>query len=69
PQLARRLTRATGPNALPAACLGAALLAAADLAGQRLVPGHQLPVGVVTGLLGGGYLIRLLGTERKAGRL
>ncbi|MFC4906635.1 FecCD family ABC transporter permease [Actinomadura gamaensis] len=69
PQLARRLTRASGPNALPAACLGAALLAAADLAGQRLVPGHQLPVGVVTGLLGGGYLIWLLSTERKAGRL
>ncbi|WP_084336942.1 FecCD family ABC transporter permease [Actinomadura oligospora] len=69
PQLARRLTRSSGPNALPAACLGAALLAAADLAGQRLVPGHQLPVGVVTGLLGGGYLIWLLTTERKAGRL
>ncbi|MEV5571357.1 iron chelate uptake ABC transporter family permease subunit [Spirillospora sp. NPDC052269] len=69
PQLARHLTRAPGPNALPAACLGAALLAAADLAGQRLVPGHQLPVGVVTGLLGGGYLIWLLTTERKAGRL
>ncbi|MEV4257997.1 iron chelate uptake ABC transporter family permease subunit [Spirillospora sp. NPDC049652] len=69
PQLARRLTRSSGPNALPAACLGAAMLAAADLAGQRLIPGHQLPVGVVTGLLGGGYLIWLLSTERKAGRL
>ncbi|MCP2338714.1 FecCD family ABC transporter permease [Actinomadura rupiterrae] len=69
PQPARRLTRASGPNALPSACLGAAMLAAADLAGQRLVPGHQLPVGVVTGLLGGGYLIWLLSTERKAGRL
>ncbi|WP_019630982.1 FecCD family ABC transporter permease [Actinomadura atramentaria] len=69
PQLARRLTRAPGPNLLPSAAMGAALLAAADLAGQRVVPGHQLPVGVVTGLLGGCYLIWLLVTERKSGRI
>ncbi|MFI0444779.1 FecCD family ABC transporter permease [Actinomadura sp. 6N118] len=69
PQLARRLTRTPGPNLLPAACLGAAMLVAADFAGQRLFPGHQLPVGVVTGLLGGGYLVWLLATERKTGRI
>ncbi|MEU5881536.1 iron chelate uptake ABC transporter family permease subunit [Spirillospora sp. NPDC047279] len=69
PQLARRLTRAPGPNLLPAACLGAAMLVTADFAGQRLFPGHQLPVGVVTGLLGGGYLVWLLATERKTGRI
>jgi iron complex transport system permease protein len=60
PQLARRLTRAPGPNLLPSLCLGAALLVSADVVGQRAFPGHQLPVGVVTGLLGGGYLIWLL---------
>lgn len=69
PQLARRLTRAPGPNLLPATCMGALLLSAADLAGQRVFPGHQLPVGVVTGVLGGGYLVWLLATERKAGRI
>ncbi|MFR9676985.1 FecCD family ABC transporter permease [Streptomyces sp. TR06-5] len=69
PQLARRLTRAPGPNLLPALCLGAALMVLADLAAQRLVPGHTLPVGVVTGVLGGGYLVWLLATERRAGRL
>lgn len=69
PQLARRLTRTAGPNLLPAACMGAALLVAADWAAQRAFPGHQLPVGVVTGLLGGGYLIWLLVTERKTGRI
>lgn len=69
PQLARRLTRTAGPNLLPAACMGAALLAAADWAAQRGFPGHQLPVGVVTGLLGGGYLVWLLVTERKTGRM
>ncbi|NDU74365.1 iron chelate uptake ABC transporter family permease subunit [Actinomadura sp. DSM 109109] len=69
PQLARRLTRTAGPNLLPAACMGAALLVAADWAAQRGFPGHQLPVGVVTGLLGGGYLVWLLVTERKTGRM
>lgn len=69
PQLARRLTRTPGPNLLPAMCMGAALLVAADWAALRAFPGHQLPVGVVTGLLGGGYLVWLLVTERKTGRI
>ncbi|KKJ97438.1 iron chelate uptake ABC transporter family permease subunit [Micromonospora sp. HK10] len=64
PHLARRLTRAPGPNLLPAAALGAALLVAADQLAQHAVAGHQLPVGVVTGVLGGGYLAWLLAGER-----
>ncbi|GGV04453.1 ABC transporter permease [Actinomadura cremea] len=69
PQLARRLTRATGPGLLPATCMGAALLVAADWLAQNAFPGRQLPVGVVTGLLGGGYLVWLLVAERKRGRI
>ncbi|MFD0901759.1 FecCD family ABC transporter permease [Actinomadura sediminis] len=69
PQLARRLTRATGPGLLPAMCMGAALLVAADWIAQNAFPGRQLPVGVVTGLLGGGYLVWLLVAERKRGRI
>jgi ABC-type enterobactin transport system permease subunit len=69
PQLARRLTKAPGPGLLPAMCMGAALLIAADLAGQRLFSGDELPVGVVTGVLGGGYLVWLLSSERRAGRI
>jgi iron complex transport system permease protein len=69
PQLARRLTRTAGPDLLPSACMGAALLTAADWVAQRAFPGHQLPVGVVTGLIGGGYLVWLLVTERKTGRI
>ncbi|MFF4888488.1 FecCD family ABC transporter permease [Micromonospora chersina] len=61
PHLARRLTRAPGPNLLPSAVVGAALLLAAD---QLAVAGRQLPVGVVTGVLGGGYLAWLLAGER-----
>lgn len=69
PQLARRLTADPGPNLAASLCMGAALLTGADLAGQRIVPGHQLPVGVLTGVLGGGYLLWLLATQRKRGRI
>ncbi|MFG1780731.1 FecCD family ABC transporter permease [Micromonospora sp. NPDC049051] len=69
PHLARRLTRAPGPNLLPSAAVGAVLLVGADQLALRAFPGHQLPVGVVTGVLGGAYLVWLLATERRAGRL
>jgi iron-siderophore transport system permease protein len=63
PQIARRLTRASGPGIGCAALTGAALLAAADLGGRLLLPDRELPVGVVTGVLGGVYLIALLTRE------
>ncbi|MEU1946119.1 FecCD family ABC transporter permease [Streptomyces sp. NPDC059474] len=69
PQLARRLTRSSGPNLLPAAWMGAALLVTADWAAQRAFGADQLPVGVLTGMLGGAYLLWLLVTERRAGRI
>ncbi|MBB4930427.1 iron complex transport system permease protein [Lipingzhangella halophila] len=69
PHLARRLTRAPGPNLVATLCMGAALLVTADWLAQRAFPGRELPVGVVTGLLGGGYLVWLLIAERRAGRI
>ncbi|MEV0642131.1 iron chelate uptake ABC transporter family permease subunit [Streptomyces sp. NPDC050619] len=69
PQLARRLTRSPGPNLLSSLCMGAALLVAADWVSQRAFGADQLPVGVVTGVLGGVYLLWLLVIERKAGRI
>jgi iron complex transport system permease protein len=69
PQLARRLTRSPGPNLVPSLCMGATLLVTADWASQRAFGADQLPVGVVTGVLGGVYLLWLLVTERKAGRI
>lgn len=69
PQLARRLTRSPGPNLVPSLCMGAALLVTADWAAQRAFGADQLPVGVVTGVLGGAYLLWLLVTERRAGRI
>ncbi|MFB6439349.1 FecCD family ABC transporter permease [Streptomyces sp. NPDC056411] len=80
PQLARRLNvprfrkgakggPLPGPNLVLSALMGAVLLVAADWASQRLFGADQLPVGVLTGVLGGGYLLWLLATERKAGRV
>ncbi|MFG2131034.1 FecCD family ABC transporter permease [Streptomyces sp. NPDC048751] len=69
PQLARRLTRSPGPNLLPSLCMGAALLVTADWVSQRAFGADQLPVGVVTGVVGGVYLLWLLVTERRAGRI
>ncbi|CAM5559947.1 ABC transporter permease [Streptomyces spiroverticillatus] len=69
PQVARRLTRAPGPNLVASALMGSALLIVADWAAQSAFGERQLPVGVVTGVVGGCYLLWLLVTERKAGRL
>ncbi|MEU4151847.1 iron chelate uptake ABC transporter family permease subunit [Streptomyces sp. NPDC026659] len=69
PQLARRLTRSPGPNLVPSLFMGAALLVTADWLSQRVFGADQLPVGVVTGVLGGAYLLWLLVTERRAGRI
>jgi iron complex transport system permease protein len=69
PHLARRLTRRTGPNLVPTLLLGAALMQWADYLAQHAIPGRELPVGVVTGVLGGGYLVLLLAHERRIGRI
>jgi iron complex transport system permease protein len=66
PQLARRLTRAAGLTVIPTAVLGAVLLATADLAAQRVLAPFQIPVGLVTGALGGAYLLAHLATTGRA---
>jgi iron complex transport system permease protein len=68
PQIARRLTAATGPGVMTAALMGAALMLAADVLAQRLFGSTPLPVGVLTGALGGLYLIGLLAKEARKGR-
>ncbi|MGH3520218.1 MAG: FecCD family ABC transporter permease [Haloechinothrix sp.] len=68
PHLVSRLTRATGPGLLPCAIMGALLLAASDLAVQRVFASAQLPVGTATGTIGGLYLIWLLASEWRRGR-
>ena len=63
PQLARRISRASGIGMGNAALMGAALVAVSDIIAQRIFAPTQLPVGVVTGLLGGVYLVWLLGRQ------
>ncbi|MFD3718967.1 FecCD family ABC transporter permease [Streptomyces sp. NPDC058674] len=68
PQIARKLTRSSGPALVPAAALGAVLLAGSDLAVQRIFSPALLPVGTATGTVGGLYLIWLLVTESRKSR-
>ncbi|TDB97743.1 iron chelate uptake ABC transporter family permease subunit [Actinomadura sp. 7K534] len=65
PQIGRRLAGAAGTPALPAALTGALLLLAADLAAQTVLAPVQLPVGVVTTVIGGAYLTWLLIMEMR----
>ena len=64
PQIARRLTRTAGIALAPAACVGAPLCLIADYIAQHLAP-TPLPVGIVTLMIGGGYLGYLLFTEAR----
>ncbi|AAZ54375.1 iron chelate uptake ABC transporter family permease subunit [Thermobifida fusca] len=68
PQLARRLTRADGTTLVASALMGAALLLCSDLVALRLLAPVQLPVGVVTTVVGGTYLVWLLYAEWRSGR-
>lgn len=68
PQIARRLTRASGPGLLSSALMGALVMQASDLAAQRLLAPKQLPVGVMTGAIGGLYLAWLLAHEWRSRR-
>ncbi|MBO0899514.1 iron chelate uptake ABC transporter family permease subunit [Cellulomonas sp. zg-ZUI222] len=60
PQLVLRLTRSPRVPVLSAGLLGAVLLVATDLVTQRLPFAAAVPIGLMTGLLGGVYLLWLL---------
>jgi iron complex transport system permease protein len=61
PHVARRLTGTSGAAVLPSAALcGAALVLTADLAGRWLLAPTELPVGIVTSVLGAPFFLYLL---------
>jgi iron complex transport system permease protein len=64
PQIARRLARTAGITLAPAALVGALLLGVADFVAQHLAP-TPLPVGLITVMIGGGYLGWLLFREAR----
>lgn len=64
PQIARRLTRSAGLPLLASALTGGVLLLGADLIAQHVLP-TAVPVGVVTVVLGGIYLLTLIVREAR----
>lgn len=62
--LVKRLTRHPAPAIGSAALMGALLLAGADALTQLAPWNYAMPVGIMTGLLGGVYLAWLLGRSR-----
>ncbi len=49
------------------AMVGVTVVTASDFVAQHLLPGLEAPVGIVTGLVGGGYLIWLLAATTPGG--
>lgn len=65
--VARRLVRAP-VTLVPAALTGALLVLAADLLARTAFSPTELPVGIVTGLVGAPYLLWLLARSHRVGR-
>lgn len=65
PQLAARLGQGRGLPVLTAGLMGGALLLAADLLTQALPLAVSVPIGRMTGIVGGIYLIWLLTRSRR----
>ena len=67
PHLVRRFApSAHGYQVVASTAMGGALLLAADVLARSLVAPQELPVGVLTAVLGGGYLLWLLHRGRRA---
>lgn len=65
--IARRLLRGR-VSLVSTGLVGATVVLAAELVAGSVLPGTALPVGVVTGLLGGPFLLWLLVTANRVGR-
>lgn len=64
PHIAKTLTKTTGVGFTSSALMGALLVFGSDLIGRYVIPGG-MQVGVVTGAIGGLYLMYLIYLERK----
>jgi iron complex transport system permease protein len=62
--IARRLVGRGRIALAPTAAIGAAIVQASDLVAQYAIPGTNLPVGVVTGVVGAPYLLWLIARSR-----
>ncbi len=69
PHLVRSLVKTTSSRLmLLASCMGGALLMAADTLARWLIAPQELPVGVLTAVLGGGYLLWLMQRSTRVSR-
>ena len=68
PQIARRLCRTAAPPLAVSMVLGAALTVVSDLIARTAFPGTELPVGIITAVLGAPYLLFLLARSRQEAR-
>lgn len=60
PQITQRLANLAWPPPLASGLTGALIVLSSDLLGRQLLPDTELPVGVVTGVLGAPFLLWLL---------
>lgn len=67
--IARRLVSSPRACIVPAAFVGALVTVVADLAARRLLAPTELPVGVMTALIGAPYLLWLLTRQARTGAL
>jgi iron complex transport system permease protein len=67
PQVGRRLVGGRSLGLLPAAAFGALLLVTSDVVGRRIAAPTELPVGVVTAILGAPYLLFLIARANRIG--
>ncbi|MFW3471380.1 FecCD family ABC transporter permease [Streptomyces microflavus] len=67
PQIAQRLCRTAWPPPLAGGLTGAVVVLASDVLARELIPGTELPVGIVTGVLGAPVLLWLLIRVNRAG--
>ncbi|MCX4510902.1 iron chelate uptake ABC transporter family permease subunit [Streptomyces sp. NBC_01619] len=67
PQIAQRLARTAWPPPVASGLTGALIVLVADLIARKLISGTELPVGIVTGVLGAPVLLWLLVRANRAG--
>jgi iron complex transport system permease protein len=67
PQIARRLVHGRTTALVPAAAVGALLLVTSDVVARRVLAPTELPVGIVTAIIGAPYLLYLLARANRIG--
>lgn len=67
--IARFLLAGAGGGFLQSALVGATVMLGSDIVAQHALPATQLPVGVVTGIFGAGFLLWLLAVSSREGRV